>query len=67
VATDLGDAAVISPEDLILMKLLANRPRDRADVADLLLVVGEVDGAYLGSWAARLGVERELRDCLADR
>lgn len=49
------------------MKLLANRPRDRADVADLLLVVGEVDGAYLGSWAARLGVERELRDCLADR
>ncbi len=65
--SDVGEVAVISPEDLILMKLLANRLRDRADVADLLLVVGAVDEAYLHSWAQRLGVSAELTQALAGR
>lgn len=33
---DVGEVNVIAPEALILMKLSANRPQDRADVARLL-------------------------------
>lgn len=50
----------VSPEDLILLKLLANRPRDQADVADLLFVQGELDKRHLRRWAAELGVVQEL-------
>src|SRR5438309_1646294 len=31
---------ICSPEDLLIHKLLASRPRDRSDIADLLLVTG---------------------------
>ena len=33
---EVGDVHVIAPEALVLMKLLANRPQDRADIARLL-------------------------------
>lgn len=33
---DVGEVNVVAPEALILMKLSANRPQDRADVARLL-------------------------------
>ena len=58
--TELGPLWLISAEDLLLHKLLADRPRDRADVADLLLVVGKLDEDYLQSWADRLGVRDRL-------
>lgn len=54
--TDLGPLWLISPEDLVLHKLISNRPRDRADIADLLLVAGPLDEAYLREWAKRLGI-----------
>jgi len=38
--------SVVSAEDLLLFKLLANRAKDRADIEDLLLVCGELDRAY---------------------
>jgi hypothetical protein len=64
--SQLGPLSFISPEDLLLHKLLADRPRDRADVADLLLVAGPLDMDYVRTWAGKLGLtgrlERALRD-----
>jgi hypothetical protein len=59
--TDLGPLWLISPEDLLLHKLIADRPRDRADIADLLLVTGPMDETYLHEWAKRLGVLERLQ------
>lgn len=58
--SDLGPIAVVAPEDLVLHKLLADRPRDRADIADLFLVAGALNLEYLRHWARRLGVEDRL-------
>ena len=63
--TELGPLPVISPEDLLLHKLLADRPRDRSDVADLLLVCGPLESAYLSHWASHLGIGERLRAALA--
>jgi hypothetical protein len=41
---------------------MANRPRDHADVADLLLVAGPMDEVYLRKWADRLGVLNRLEE-----
>jgi hypothetical protein len=65
-ATDLGEVSLISAEDLLLHKLLADRPRDRADIADLLAVTGPLDADYLRGWAARLGVEGALGRALRE-
>jgi hypothetical protein len=62
--TDLGPLWLISVEDLLLHKLIADRPRDRADVADLLLVAGSLDETYLRRWAERLGVLERLEKAL---
>lgn len=51
---------MISPEDLILHKLLAGRPKDFSDIDDILLVQGSVDRAYLERWAGSLGVQELL-------
>ncbi|MFI5401824.1 MAG: hypothetical protein ACHQ1G_02730 [Planctomycetota bacterium] len=60
--TDLGPLWLISVEDLLLHKLLADRPRDRADVADLLLLAGPLDETYLRKWGERLGILARLVD-----
>lgn len=60
--------SLVSPEDLVLLKLLANRPRDLADVADVLFVQGKLDVAYVttmgrSNWRGRTtrsGVSRAL-------
>ena len=57
----------ISAEDLILLKLIANRPRDRADIDDLLLARSELDELYLRRWAGPLGVEKQVDEVLAAR
>jgi len=64
--TDLGPLVVMSAEDLLLHKLLANRPRDRSDVADLLLVGGAIDMEYVRTWAERLGVTARLAEALRE-
>ncbi len=52
---------VCSPEDLILLKLLASRPRDFDDVMGVLGKPGaQLDLDYLWSWAERLGLQSEL-------
>jgi hypothetical protein len=44
--------------------LLANRPKDRVDVSDILFVQATLDEAYLRRWAATLGIAVELEDAL---
>ncbi len=55
---------LVSPEDLILLKLIAHRPRDLADIGDVLFMQGQVDESYLRRWAATLGVAAGLEEAL---
>ncbi len=57
----------VTVEDLILLKLIAGRHRDRGDIDDLLLTRSELDEAYLRRWAGPLGVEAKLDEVLAAR
>ena len=59
---------LVSPEDLILLKLIASRPRDFVDIDDVLFVQGSLDEEYLAThWAERLDVLAELEEALARR
>lgn len=52
---------LVSPEDLIISKLLSNRPLDRSDVQNIVSEQrGLLDKEYLFSWARKLGVIRRL-------
>ncbi|MEQ8850062.1 hypothetical protein [Botrimarina sp.] len=51
---------LVTPEDLILLKLVADRVRDRADVLDVLTMNVKLDDVYLDHWAERLGVTEKL-------
>jgi hypothetical protein len=55
---------MISPEDLLLHKLVAGRQKDLLDIDDLLLIQGQVDRAYLREWADALGVTTLLLERL---
>lgn len=59
--------SLVSPEDLILFKLIASRPRDLIDVQDVMFTQGELDEAYMRRWAEPLGVNEKLTAMLADR
>jgi hypothetical protein len=60
------EAWLVSPEDLVLLKLVAGRPRDHADIADILFVQGQLDEVYLRRWAADLGIPDRLEQALRD-
>jgi len=62
---DTGFAWLVSAEDLIVLKLLAMRPRDVGDILDIFLAQGQLDEHYMRTWAAELGVEDRLRDALS--
>lgn len=52
---------VVSPEDLLLQKLTAQRDYDLTDAVSIVEEQrGQLDEAYLDTWARRLGVEQEL-------
>lgn len=51
---------LVSPEDLVLLKIIADRPRDRIDVQDLFFALGDLDDAYLDHWAEKLAVTDKL-------
>jgi hypothetical protein len=57
---------VVSAADLILFKLMADRPKDRADVQNVLTVQGVPDPDYLRDWALKLGVADRLERALAE-
>ena len=57
---------LVSPEDLILLKLLAHRPRDLSDAADILFVQGQLDLPHMRRWAEQLGVGAALQRLLSE-
>jgi hypothetical protein len=61
------DAWFVTAEDLILLKLLAGRPKDRVDVDDVLFIQGDLDEDYLRHWAKTLGVLGALEESLRSR
>jgi hypothetical protein len=50
----------VTPEDLILLKIVADRYRDRVDVQDVLTMHPSLDDAYLDLWAEKLNVTDKL-------
>lgn len=54
------EAWLVTAEDLILLKLISNRPRDIADIADVLVMQLRLDEEYLRRWADALGVRDRL-------
>jgi hypothetical protein len=62
---DIGHTRVVSPEDLVLLKLIAGRPRDMGDIDDVRFMQGALDAAYMRDWARRLGVADPLERLLA--
>ena len=56
----------MTPEDLILLKLIADRPRDHIDVADILFIQGELDESYMRHWAAELEISDRLAKALGN-
>lgn len=55
---------MVTPEDLILFKLAADRPRDHVDVADVLFMQGQLDIPYMRSWSQILEIEEKLEQAL---
>lgn len=55
----------VTPEDLILLKLLAHRPRDLGDIGDILFTQGQLDEAYMRKWARQLGILNQLEQVLS--
>jgi hypothetical protein len=58
---------VVSPEDLVLFKLLAGRARDWGDVADVMFIQGSLDEPYMRRWARELGISEDLEKALAEQ
>ncbi len=58
---------LVSAEDLILLKLIASRPRNLIDIADILYVQGELDESYKRAWSGPLGIETQLEKALEER
>ena len=50
-----GEIPVLSPEDIAVFKIIYDRPRDRAEVRELLLCMGErFDLGYALEWLGRI-------------
>lgn len=64
--TPSGKYFFASPEDLVLLKLLAGRPRDMIDAHDIFFLMGKLDEAYLNHWAERLGLQDSLNQVKND-
>ena len=64
VETPDGNIWLASPEDVVLLKLIANRPRDILDAQDILFTLGELDRQYMRRWAERLDVLDQLDEIL---
>lgn len=55
-----------SPEDAILLKLVAFRRKDQVDVEEILKLVQELDRVYLREWAGRLAIADRLETFLRE-
>lgn len=59
------DVAFVSPEDLVVQKLVAGRERDHDDVRRLLRVQKSLDRPYIEAWLRNFGAALD-RDLLAE-
>jgi hypothetical protein len=48
---------VMAPEDIILLKLIAHRRKDLADIEEMIAVCTSLDVDYLRDWAKKLDIE----------
>jgi len=55
---------ILAPEDLLIYKLIAYRPKDRAAVERLLMVQRSLDWAAVRRWALRYDVAARLDEAL---
>lgn len=53
---------VMAPEDIILLKLIAHRRKDLADVEEIATLCPNLDIPYMRRWATTLGIELPLRE-----
>jgi predicted nucleotidyltransferase len=60
------DFWIVSPEDLILLKLISRRPKDMADIGDILFMQGQLDVDYMRSWAKILEIGVHLEQVLSE-
>ena len=66
-AVRVGDGpAIATVEDLLVLKLIANRPKDRGDLVGLAALPG-IDWAYVERWAAEWGFGAALAHLRSDR
>jgi len=56
------EVTVVSPEDLIIMKAVANRPRDWADVEAVIEAAPRLDWEYILDWARQFGEALDASD-----
>jgi hypothetical protein len=56
----------VTAEDLILLKLIAGRPRDLVDIQDVLFIQDTLDVDYLRRWADELHVRDLFERTLAE-
>jgi hypothetical protein len=61
---EIGRIWVISPEDVILLKLVAGRWRDLGDIVDVRFMESELDKDYMRHWADKLDVREKLEEML---
>jgi hypothetical protein len=62
VSGEVSGLSVATPEDLIVLKLLAMRSQDQRDIALLVDLRGDtLDWAYIEHWAEAWDVVKELR------
>jgi hypothetical protein len=50
---------VVSPEDLLIMKLKTGRPRDLDDAVSIVELQKSLDHAYIQRWSRKLGLHDE--------
>jgi len=62
-----GPIEVCTAADLILLKLIADRPKDRIDIQNILAVQGVPEREYLVRWAERLSLRGKLEEILKGR
>lgn len=62
---NIGRTWIVPPEELILLKLIAGRPRDLGDIEDVRFMAGELDSQLMRRWATELGISDELEALLA--
>lgn len=57
--------SLVSVEDLMLLKALADRPQDRVDIHGIIAAYGaELDRDYLRGWITRLGLELDIANSI---